>query len=89
MVSTQSPDSPLIVIFGATGNQGGSLVKHLLTSSSPYRIRAISRDPSKITTGSLGENENVEIVKADLNNLQDVKDAIEGANIVFVRLTHD
>lgn len=40
----------LITVFGATGNQGGSVIKHILADaalSKEFKIRGITRDVSK------------------------------------------
>ena len=37
-------DKPLIVVTGATGQQGGSVVKFLLEDGG-FRIRAVTRNP--------------------------------------------
>lgn len=42
--------SKIITVFGATGNQGGSVIKSILgdsTLSKEYKIRAVTRDTSK------------------------------------------
>ena len=40
----------LFVIFGATGNQGGSVIKSILgdpKAAQQFKLRGITRDPSK------------------------------------------
>ncbi len=44
------PDKKLLVVFGATGIQGGSVIKSVLgdpKAAHEFRIRGITRDPSK------------------------------------------
>ena len=80
-----SKSGPLAVILGATGAQGGSVIKHLLASDQPYRLRAITRDPSKPSGKTLSE-QGVDVIKADITSEQDLTKAFDGAEIVFVRL---
>jgi uncharacterized protein YbjT (DUF2867 family) len=43
-------DKKVLVVFGATGTQGGSVIKAILAdpkTAEAYSIRAITRDPSK------------------------------------------
>ncbi len=44
--------SPTIAVLGATGVQGGSVVKALLSDKS-WKVRGITRDPSKDTAKTL------------------------------------
>jgi uncharacterized protein YbjT (DUF2867 family) len=56
--------SKLLTVFGATGNQGGSVIKTVLehpSLSKTYRIRAITRDASKPAAVALKE-QGVEVV---------------------------
>ena len=42
--------SKIITVFGATGNQGGSVIKEILADpvlSREFKIRAVARDTSK------------------------------------------
>jgi uncharacterized protein YbjT (DUF2867 family) len=75
----------LLTVFGATGNQGGSVVKSVLnhpTLSKEYKIRAITRDPSKPNAQALAAK-GVEPVKADMEDAESVKHALEGSYAVF------
>ncbi|EME28087.1 NmrA-like family domain-containing protein 1 [Galdieria sulphuraria] len=53
-----------VVVFGATGRQGGSVVSHLLASGS-YKIRAVTRDVYSEKAQNLAKK-GVEVVKGDL-----------------------
>ncbi|KAE9364578.1 NAD(P)-binding protein [Stipitochalara longipes BDJ] len=75
----------VLVVFGATGNQGGSVVKAILNDpslSSKFEIRGISRDPSKPAAAVLAEK-GVTLVKADLNDKTSLAHALKGAYAVF------
>lgn len=50
--------SKLITVFGATGNQGGSVIKHILADaqlSSEFKIRGITRDVKKPAAKALAD----------------------------------
>ncbi len=55
----------LLTVFGATGQQGGALINHILATpalSSKFTLRGVTRDPSKPTALALKER-GVEIVE--------------------------
>jgi uncharacterized protein YbjT (DUF2867 family) len=77
--------SKIFTVFGATGNQGGSVVKTILSHpelSKTYKIRAITRDVSKPASVALKE-QGCEVVAANLNDRDSVFKAIEGSSVVF------
>lgn len=50
--------SKIITVFGATGNQGGSVIKSILadsTLSKEFKIRGITRDTSKPAAEALAK----------------------------------
>ena len=49
-------EKKILVVFGATGAQGGSIIRSVLSSpvaSAEFKIRGITRDPSKPTAQAL------------------------------------
>ena len=78
-------DKKIFVVFGATGNQGGSVINAVLGDSktaNEFKIRGITRDPSKPNAKAL-EARGVECVAADINNKDQIKSAFQGAYAVF------
>ena len=56
--------SKLLTVFGATGNQGGAVIKTILGDpelSKEYKLRAVTRDPSKPAAEDL-KSQGVEVV---------------------------
>lgn len=77
--------SKVLTVFGATGNQGGSVISTVLANpklSSEYKLRGITRDPSKPSAKKLAD-QGVEMVSADMNDLDALKSAISGSYAVF------
>ncbi|KAK6850789.1 NAD(P)-binding protein [Apiospora arundinis] len=75
----------LLVVFGSTGQQGGALIDHVLSTpslSSEFTIRGTTRDASKATARAL-QDKGVEIVKANLNDGKTLAKAVAGAHTVF------
>ncbi|EED23206.1 hscarg dehydrogenase, putative [Talaromyces stipitatus ATCC 10500] len=77
--------SKILVVFGATGNQGGSVINAVLADPAlkdQYRIRAITRNASKPAAVALREK-GVEVVEADVANGESIRKAMENAHTVF------
>jgi uncharacterized protein YbjT (DUF2867 family) len=75
----------LLTVFGATGNQGGSVIAQVLsnpTLSAEYKIRGVTRDPSKPNAQKLSA-QGVEMVAADMNDSTSVHSAVSGSHAVF------
>ncbi len=76
-----------VLVFGATGKQGGAVTKHLLANG--WRVRALVRDPNKEAAQTL-RGQGVEVVQGDLNNPASVFEAMKGMDGVFsVQSTFD
>lgn len=77
--------SKLLVVFGATGQQGGSIVSHVLDDaelSKQYKIRAITRDTSSSSAGAL-KKRGVDVAQADLTDPPSLSAAMKGAHTIF------
>jgi uncharacterized protein YbjT (DUF2867 family) len=70
-------DEKQIAVLGATGQQGGAVVR-ALQASGQFKVRALSRNPGKHR--ELAD----EVVEADLNRPETLKAAFEGAHGVFL-----
>ncbi|ESK94244.1 hypothetical protein Moror_8315 [Moniliophthora roreri MCA 2997] len=68
----------LIAVVGATGQQGSSVVDFLLREPEKFKVRGITRNPESEASKVLAAK-GVEIVKAELDNLDEVKVAFSGA----------
>lgn len=75
----------LLTVFGATGNQGGSVIDVVLARpelSAKYALRGITRDPSSSKSQKLASS-GVEVVKGDLDDVESLKTAVAGSYGVF------
>src|SRR5260370_24691719 len=67
----------LIAVVGATGHQGGAVVR-ALQANGQFKVRALTRNPGKHR--ELAE----EVVEADFDRPETLKAALEGAHGVFL-----
>ena len=74
--------SKLITVFGATGQQGGSVVRGLLAHGG-YKIRGVTRNPDGDKAKAL-QSQGVEIVKGNLDDQASIEAAIAGAYGVYL-----
>jgi uncharacterized protein YbjT (DUF2867 family) len=72
-----SNNKKLIAVIGATGHQGGGVVR-ALQARRQFKVRALTRNPDKYR--ELAE----EVVEADLGKPETLKAAFEGAHGVFL-----
>ncbi|XP_068945475.1 nmrA-like family domain-containing protein 1 [Petaurus breviceps papuanus] len=76
----------VIVVFGATGSQGGSVARAILEDKD-FSVRALTRDvtrPAALALRDLG----AEVVRCDLNDQESVKEALKGAYGAFLLTTY-
>jgi uncharacterized protein YbjT (DUF2867 family) len=77
------PEKKIIAVAGATGAQGGGLVRAILKDKgSEYAVRALTRDPTTPRATALA-NLGAEVVAANLDDRESLKDAFQGAYGAF------
>ena len=70
----------LVLVTGATGQQGGAVARNLLERG--FGVRALTRDPEKPEAKVLAER-SAEIVRGDLEDRSSLDRALEGVYGVF------
>jgi uncharacterized protein YbjT (DUF2867 family) len=72
-------EKKIITVFGATGAQGGGLVRAILADKDGgFAVRAVTRDTSSDKAKALVA-QGAEVVSADLDNIDSVKQALKGS----------
>lgn len=69
-----------ILVIGATGLQGGTVVRHLLAHG--YRVRALCRDPGSQAARAVSDK-GVRVVRGDLEDRASLDAAVKGVYGVF------
>ncbi|EED16241.1 hscarg dehydrogenase, putative [Talaromyces stipitatus ATCC 10500] len=78
-----------LTILGATGNQGGSIAKYVVSDpvlSKEYSVRAVTRDTQKPAAQALAAL-GMEVVKGDIDDIDSIKATFKGAHTVFAITT--
>jgi len=76
----QQVEKKIILVAGATGNQGGAVAREL--NNRGYHVRGLTRNPASDTAvklASLG----IEMVEGDFNDIASLKRAMDGAYVAF------
>lgn len=66
-MSSLPSQTKTVLIFGATGKQGGAVINNLLASSTDFDIIAVTRDTSSTTARKLASR-GVEVIAGNLSN---------------------
>ncbi len=69
-------DRDVILVSGATGQQGGAVARHLLSQG--YRVRAMTRKPQEARAQALAAA-GAQVVAADLDDVASLERALAGA----------
>lgn len=56
-----------ILVTGATGKQGGALIKSLVSKKADFQILAVTRNTESASAQRLQKNTNVRLVQGDLD----------------------
>ena len=75
-------DKKTIVILGATGNQGGSVLNSFIQDDQ-WKIRAVTRSTDSQKAKDIASR-GVKVVAADLNDGNSISAAFDGAHAIFV-----
>ncbi len=78
---TMENSTQTVLVTGATGNQGGTVARHLLQSGK-FKVRAMVRDQDKPSAQAL-EQAGAELVPGDFNDRASLDYALQGAYGVF------
>lgn len=73
-----------VLVMGATGNQGGAVVQHLLPKD--HHIRTLTRNPDSPKAKRL-EEQGVEVLKGDFFNAESLINAAKGMDTVYAMTT--
>jgi len=74
--------SKLLVIVGATGSQGRAAITYFEQHEPSWRIRGLTRTSQSKAALSLA-NSGVEVVEANLNDVESLKSAFKDADFIF------
>ncbi|XP_037010573.2 nmrA-like family domain-containing protein 1 isoform X1 [Artibeus jamaicensis] len=75
-------DKKIVVVFGATGAQGGSVARTLMEDGT-FRVRAVTRNPRQRAAKEL-RLQGAEIVQGDQNDEASMERALTGAHTTFI-----
>lgn len=70
----------IIAVLGATGRQGGAVVRHLLADG--WHVRALTRKPESLASGAL-RTAGAEVAQCDMADTDSLRRVFEGAHGVF------
>lgn len=87
-MSRDPTDSPrgritTVLVIGATGNQGGVTIEHLLAADREFAVRGLTRTPDSEAARALAER-GVDVKRGDLNDEETLRSAVDGVDAVVI-----
>ncbi|KAK4862003.1 hypothetical protein LT330_003141 [Penicillium expansum] len=76
----------VLVVFGATGNQGGSIIDSVINDpvlADEYRVRAVTRNTSSPAALALKQTGKVDVVEGDAEDTSSLKRVLQGAHTIY------
>lgn len=80
---TTSDGPRTVLVIGATGNQGGATIDHLLGADEEFAVRGLTRTPEGDVAQALAER-GVDIRRGDLNDKETLRSAVDGVDAVVI-----
>jgi uncharacterized protein YbjT (DUF2867 family) len=80
MASEVDEPRGVVLVVGATGQQGGAVARHLLAAGWP--VRALTRDPGKPAARALAD-QGAQVVAGDLGDADSLREALADTDAVF------
>ncbi|MEH2041516.1 NmrA/HSCARG family protein [Nostoc sp.] len=80
-MAQQTKPEQIILVTGATGNQGGAIARHLLQRGK-FKVRAMVRDQNKPAAQAL-QQAGAELVQGDFNDRASLNRAVQGVHGIF------
>jgi uncharacterized protein YbjT (DUF2867 family) len=72
-----------VLVVGATGNQGGVTIDHLLAADREFTVCGLTRTPDSEAARALAER-GVDIRRGDLNDKETLRSAVDGIDAVVI-----
>ncbi len=81
--NTTGDEPTTVLVIGATGNQGGVTVDHLLAADDEFAVRGLTRTPDSTAARALAER-GVDVREDDLNDPETLRPALDGVDAVVI-----
>ena len=72
-----------VLVVGATGNQGGVIIDHILKAHDDVAVRGLTREPDSEAARALVDR-GVDVREGDLNDRKTLRPAVDGVDAVII-----